>query len=83
VKGSGHGLMVLSLHLPGEAEENHENLSQNSRYTVRDMNLGPTEYDAGMQHRRIIVITPSFSEGQRFESRFRRLSIGYIYRYIL
>jgi len=37
---------VLSQHLPGETEENHENLSHDSRSQDRDLNQGPPEYEA-------------------------------------
>jgi hypothetical protein len=37
---------VLSHHFPGEAEENHENLSQYSQYPDQDFNLGPPKYKA-------------------------------------
>jgi hypothetical protein len=32
----------------GETEENHENLSHNSRSPGRDLNPGPPEYEAGV-----------------------------------
>jgi hypothetical protein len=41
-------LKVLSRHLPGRTEENHENLSQVSRSPVRDLNPGTPEYEAGV-----------------------------------
>jgi hypothetical protein len=34
--------------LPGGAEENHENFSQDSWSPGRDLNPGPPEYEAGM-----------------------------------
>jgi hypothetical protein len=47
VKGNGRGLFeFLSQHLNGRTEEDHENLSQNSRCSGRDLNLGPPKYDA-------------------------------------
>jgi hypothetical protein len=45
VAGSDHCLIkVLSHHLPG-TEENHKNLSQDSRFLGKDLNLGPPEYE--------------------------------------
>jgi hypothetical protein len=38
---------VLSQHLPGVAEKNHENLSQNS-LQAKSFELGPAEYKAGV-----------------------------------
>jgi hypothetical protein len=38
--------MVISWHLPGKAEENHENLNQDSRSPGRNLNTGPPEYEA-------------------------------------
>jgi hypothetical protein len=40
--------MVLFQYLFGGAEENHENLRQNSRSTRRNRNLVPPEYEAGV-----------------------------------
>jgi hypothetical protein len=37
---------VLSRHLPGGTEENHGNLSQDSRSPGRDLNSEPSEYEA-------------------------------------
>jgi hypothetical protein len=42
---------VLSRHLPGETEENH-NLSQGSRSPGRDLNQGPLQYEAGVLNTR-------------------------------
>jgi hypothetical protein len=39
---------VLSWHLPGETEENHENLGQNSMSLNRDVNPGPPKYKEGV-----------------------------------
>jgi hypothetical protein len=39
---------VLSQHLPGRTGENHENLSQDSLSPDRDLNPGPSEYEAGV-----------------------------------
>lgn len=34
--------------MPGVTEENHEKLAQDSRFSGGDLNLRPTEYEAGM-----------------------------------
>jgi hypothetical protein len=39
---------ALSQHLPGETEENHENVSHNSRSCDLELSLGPPEYEAGV-----------------------------------
>jgi hypothetical protein len=39
---------VLSRHLPGGTQENHERLSQDSRSPVQDFNSGPPDYKAGV-----------------------------------
>jgi hypothetical protein len=38
---------VLSRTLPAGTEVHNENLSQDFRSLVRDLNLGPLEYEAG------------------------------------
>jgi hypothetical protein len=43
---SGH--TVLSRHLPEGTDENHKTLSQDSRSPSRDLNPGPSEYEAGV-----------------------------------
>jgi hypothetical protein len=49
LESSDRGLFqVLSWHLPGETEDNHENLSQNSPSPGRDLNPGPHEYETGL-----------------------------------
>jgi hypothetical protein len=46
---SDRGLIKeLSRHLPGRTEENHEQLSQDSRSPSQDLNAGPQEYEAGV-----------------------------------
>jgi hypothetical protein len=47
-KRSWPNFKVLSRHSSGESEENHGNFSQDSRYTRRDLNPGPPEYEAGV-----------------------------------
>jgi hypothetical protein len=37
---------VLSQHLPGGAEKNHENVNQHSQSLGQDLNLEPLEYRA-------------------------------------
>jgi hypothetical protein len=44
-KRSWHNCEVLSRHLPGMTEGNHENLSQDSRSPGRDLNPGCPEYE--------------------------------------
>jgi hypothetical protein len=39
---------VLSWNLPRRTEENHEDLSQDSRSLGRELNLNPPEYEAGV-----------------------------------
>jgi hypothetical protein len=39
---------MLSQHLLGGTEENHENLNQDSQSPGRDLNPGPPEYEAEM-----------------------------------
>jgi hypothetical protein len=39
---------VLSLHSPGGTEKNHENVSQDSRFSGRDVNPRPPKYEALM-----------------------------------
>jgi hypothetical protein len=39
---------VLSRHLPGGSEENHENPESIGWYPGRDLNSGPPEYEARM-----------------------------------
>jgi len=49
VKRSGRGLIEgLSQHFPGGTEENHKNLSQDSRSPGMYMNTLPSEYEAGV-----------------------------------
>jgi hypothetical protein len=46
VEGSGRGLILR--YFPAGTEENHENLSQDSRSPGRNLNLGPPKYEAGL-----------------------------------
>jgi hypothetical protein len=46
MKGSGRGFEVLSRHLPGRTEENHEK-PQDNRSLGRYLNPGPPECEAG------------------------------------
>jgi hypothetical protein len=39
---------VLCRHLPGEAEENQEKLFHHSGSPGRDLNSGPSKYEAGV-----------------------------------
>jgi hypothetical protein len=39
---------VLSQHLSEETEEDYENICQYSRFSGRDTNPGPLEYEAGV-----------------------------------
>jgi hypothetical protein len=39
---------VLSRHFPGGTEESHENVSPESRSSVRDFSPGPPEHEAGV-----------------------------------
>jgi hypothetical protein len=39
---------VLSWHMPGGTEENHNILSQNNRSPGKNVNLGPPEYEVGV-----------------------------------
>jgi hypothetical protein len=49
VKRSGRGLIEgLSQHFPGGTEENHKNLSQDSRSPGMYMNTLPSKYEAGV-----------------------------------
>jgi hypothetical protein len=48
LEGSGRGLNVLSWNSPGGTKENHENLSQDRQSQGRDLNLEPSEYEAGV-----------------------------------
>jgi hypothetical protein len=49
VEGSGRGLIQGTMrHLPGGTDENHENLSQDSRSPALDLNPGPPEYETGV-----------------------------------
>jgi hypothetical protein len=41
---------VLSQHLNGGHEENQEKVSHNTRSPARDLNLGPPEYETGVDH---------------------------------
>jgi hypothetical protein len=50
-KGSGKnrsGQKALTQHFPVGAEENHGNLSRDSRSPGRDLNPGASEYEAGV-----------------------------------
>jgi hypothetical protein len=47
MEGSGHGL-ILSYYLPGATEENHKNLSQDSRSPGQDLNPRSPKYKAGV-----------------------------------
>jgi hypothetical protein len=47
-KWSWSNFNELSQHFPGGTEENHENLCQDSRSLTRDLNLGRSEYEAGV-----------------------------------
>jgi hypothetical protein len=47
VNGSGRDLILGTItHLPGRTEKNHKKLSQNSRYSGRDLNPDILEYEA-------------------------------------
>jgi hypothetical protein len=46
-KRSWANFKVLPRHSPGGTEENHENLSRDSRSPGRHLNPGPHEYEAG------------------------------------
>jgi hypothetical protein len=41
-------LEVVSRHSPGGSEENHENIVQDTRPLGRDLNVRPSEYEAGV-----------------------------------
>jgi hypothetical protein len=48
-KGSSLGpIYGLSLHFPGEAVENTGNISHDTGSPGRDLNPGPSEYEAGV-----------------------------------
>lgn len=39
---------ALFRHLPRPSEEDHQHLSQDSRYPGQDLDTGPPEYEAGV-----------------------------------
>jgi hypothetical protein len=47
-KRSWYNFKLLSQHLPGRAEKNHETLRQDSRSPVRGLKLRPPEYELGV-----------------------------------
>jgi hypothetical protein len=47
-KWSWPNFKVLSRHSPGGTEDNHENRSEVSRSSDRDLNPGPPESEAGV-----------------------------------
>jgi hypothetical protein len=48
MEGSGHGLNLLSGHLTGGTEKNHENFSKDSRSLGGNLNSEPPEYETGL-----------------------------------
>jgi hypothetical protein len=53
---------VLPQHLPGGLRTTTENLSQDSQYPGRDMNLGPPEYEAGVLTNRLLCSVRNLTE---------------------
>jgi hypothetical protein len=47
-KQSWPNFKTLHRHLPGGIEKNHKNLTQDSQALGPDLNLGPSEYEAGV-----------------------------------
>jgi hypothetical protein len=64
-KQSSCNFKALSRNLPG-TDENHENLSNDSRSPGRDLNLGPPEYEAGVLTTRSWFSVPQCCKGEQF-----------------